>query len=452
VSCATFPSVELTYSDKLLTKTAEYCLLRMSKQEKEYNDEPNPLDNMVAQLEKAREHMEISEDVYERLRYPDRVVEYSVPVRMEDGAVESFTGYRCQHDDARGPYKGGVRYHPNVSRDEVTALAGWMTWKTAVVDLPYGGAKGGVVCDPKEMTEKEVEGLTRRYTKAMGDIIGPEKDIPAPDVNTGPQTMAWIMDTYSIHHGHTIPEVVTGKPLEAGGSEGRATATGTGVAILSQRVAEHYGLSIEGATVAVQGFGNAGRVAARLLDDAGADVVAVSDSSGAVHDYEGLDVQEVEARKDETGSVTGYAGANKITNEELLRLDVDFLIPAALENAIDTDVADGVDADFVLEAANGPTTPDADDVLAERGVRVFPDILANAGGVIVSYLEWVQNTQRHNWEKEEVHEKLDKRLTESFETIMEAHDSKDTDSVRTAAYTVALKRVAEAHETRGLYP
>ena len=425
----------------------------MSKQEKEYEgDDVNPLENMMSQLENAREHIDISDDVFERLRYPDRVAEFNIPVRTDDGSVESFTAYRCQHDDARGPYKGGIRYHPNVSRDEVTALAGWMTWKTAVVGLPFGGAKGGVVCDPKEMSDREVEGLTRRYTKAMRSLIGPDKDIPAPDVNTGPQTMAWMMDTYSIHNDYTIPGVVTGKPVEVGGSEGRSTATGTGVYMLAEKVAEYYDRPLRDATVAVQGFGNVGRVAARLLDEAGADVVAVSDSAGGIYDPDGLDIADVERHKDETGQVTEYAGTNAVSNEELLTLDVDALIPAALENAVDASIADDVEAEFVLEAANGPTTDEANSTLVERGVRIFPDILANAGGVIVSYLEWVQNTQRYSWTKDEVHEKLDDRMTESFERVMEAHESIDTDCLRTAAYTVALERVAEAHDTRGLYP
>jgi glutamate dehydrogenase (NAD(P)+) len=424
----------------------------MSKEEKEYDGEVNPLENMMSQIRNAREHVEISDDVFERMRYPDRVAEFNIPVRMDDGSVESYTAYRCQHEDVRGPYKGGIRYHPNVSRDEVTALAGWMTWKTAVAGLPFGGAKGGIVCDPKEMSDQEIEGMTRRYTKAMRSLIGPEKDIPAPDVNTGPQTMAWIMDTYSIHHDYTIPGVVTGKPVELGGSEGRSTATGTGVFMLAGCAADYYDTPIENATVAVQGFGNAGSVAARLLDEAGADVVAVNDSAGGIYDPDGLDVPGVEAHKAETGQVTDYKDTSAISNEELLTLDVDILIPAALENAIDETIADDVDADMILEAANGPTTNEANSILVERGVRIFPDILTNAGGVIVSYLEWVQNTQRHSWSKKEVHEELEDRLSDAFDDVMEAHESIDTDCLRTAAYTVALERVAESHDMRGLYP
>lgn len=424
----------------------------MSKEEKEYDGEVNPLDNMMSQLRNAREHVEIDDNIFERLRYPDRVAEFSIPVRMDDGSVESFTGYRCQHDDARGPYKGGIRYHPNVSRDEVAALAGWMTWKTAVAGLPFGGAKGGVVCDPKEMSDREVECMTRRYTKAMRSLIGPEKDIPAPDVNTGPREMGWIMDTYSIHQDYTIPGVVTGKPIELGGSEGRSTATGTGVSILADCAADYYDMPLEDTKVAVQGFGNAGSVAARLLDDKGADVVAVNDSAGGIYDPDGLDIPEVIRHKQETGQVTNYADANAISDHELLTLDVDILIPAALENAIDASIADDVEADMILEAANGPTTDKANTALVERGVRIFPDILANSGGVIVSYLEWVQNIQRFSWTKQRVHSNLEDRMAESFENVMDAHESIDTDCLRTAAYTVALERVAESHEMRGLYP
>jgi len=424
----------------------------MSKEEKEYDGEVNPLDNMMSQLRNAREHINITDDVFERIRFPDRVAEFNIPVRMDDGSVESFTAYRCQHDDARGPYKGGIRYHPNVSRDEVTALAGLDVLEDRGRRSAFRRGERRRRLDPKEMSDREVEGLTRRYTKAMRSLIGPEKDIPAPDVNTGPQTMAWIMDTYSIHHDYTIPGVVTGKPVELGGSEGRSTATGTGVSMLADCVADYYDTPLPNATVAVQGFGNAGSVAARLLDEKGADVVAVSDSAGGIYDPEGLDIAGVESHKEKTGQVTNFRDANGITNEELLKLDVDILVPAALENAIDASIADEVEADTVLEAANGPTTDKANGILVERGVRIFPDILANAGGVIVSYLEWVQNTQRYSWDQENVHGKLKDRMSDSFGEVMEAHESIDTDCIRTAAYTVALERVAESHEMRGLYP
>ena len=367
----------------------------MAKEEKEYDGEVNPLDNMLSQLERAREHVEISDNVFERLKNPDRVVEYSIPVKMEDGTVESFTGYRCQHDDARGPYKGGIRYHPGVSRDEVAALAGWMTWKCALVNIPYGGAKGGVICDPKALSDEEVERLTRRYTEAARSVIGPETDIPAPDVNTDAQVMAWIMDTYSVYQGRTVRGVVTGKPVSVGGTRGRSDATGRGVAVLTDLAVEHFEGDIEGTEVAVQGFGNAGRTAARLLQRMGAKVIAVSDSSGGIRKEDGLEVTDVERHKEETGTVVGFNDADRITNHELLTLDCDVLIPAALENAIDEAVAEETGADLVVEAANGPTTSGGNSVLVERGIPVMPDILANAGGVTVSYLEWVQNFQQN---------------------------------------------------------
>ena len=412
----------------------------------------NPLENMRSQLESAREHVEISDNVFERFKHPDRVVEYSIPIKMDDGTVESFTGYRCQHDDARGPYKGGIRYHPGVSRDEVAALAGWMTWKCAIVNLPYCGAKGGVICDPKEMSDREIERLTRRYTEAVRNVIGPETDIPAPDVNTDAQVMAWIMDTYSVYQGRTVRGVVTGKPISVGGTEGRSDATGRGVAVLTDLAVEHFEGDVEGAEVAVQGFGNAGRTAARLLDRMGAKIVAVSDSSGGIRKEGGLSVTGVETHKEETGTVVGYDDAERITNRELLTLDTDVLIPAALENAIDKDIAEETGTDLVVEAANGPTTSEGNEVLVERGIPVMPDILANAGGVTVSYLEWVQNFQQYSWTLEQVNENLYDRLTAAFEEVLKAHGSIDTDCYRTAAYTVALRRVAEAHEKRGLFP
>ena len=424
----------------------------MSKEKKEYEEKVNPLDNMLSQLERAREHIDISDNIFERLKNPDRVVEYSIPVKMEDGTVESFTGYRCQHDDARGPYKGGIRYHPGVSRDEVAALAGWMTWKCALVNIPYGGAKGGVICDPKSLSDEEVERLTRRYTEAARSVIGPETDIPAPDVNTDAQVMAWIMDTYSIYQGRTVRGVVTGKPVSVGGTRGRSDATGRGVAVLTDLAVEEFEGDIEGTEVAVQGFGNAGRTAARLLQRMGAKVVAVSDSSGGIRKQDGLNITDVERHKEETGTVVGFEDADRITNHELLTLDCDVLIPAALENAIDEGVAEETGADLVVEAANGPTTSDGNSVLVERGIPVMPDILANAGGVTVSYLEWVQNFQQYSWTLEQVNENLYDRMTEAFEDVLEAHDSIGTDCYRTAAYTVALERVAEAHERRGLFP
>ncbi|MFB6268899.1 MAG: Glu/Leu/Phe/Val dehydrogenase [Halobacterium sp.] len=415
--------------------------------------ESGPLENMLAQMEQAREYVDIDDGIFERLQSPERTLTVSLPVRMDDGSVEVFEAYRCQFDSARGPYKGGIRYHPNVSQEEVSALAGWMTWKTALVDLPFGGAKGGIVCQPKELSDAEIEQLTRRYTEGIRRMIGPDTDIPAPDVNTDERTMAWIMDTYSVYQGYAVPEVVTGKPPEIGGTDGRVEATGRGVAIVTEETFEYLGTDVEGADVAIQGYGNVGSVAAQLLQERGANVVAVSDVTGGVYDPDGLDVQDVGAyvaRND--GRLEGYEDAEHISNDELLTLDVDALIPAAIEDVITVDVAERLQADVVIEAANGPTTFDAAGVLRERGVPVVPDILANAGGVIVSYLEWVQNSQQYSWEVEEVNRDLEERLTGAFDEMLAAYEQKDIPTLRTAAYTIALERTADAHEYRGLFP
>lgn len=416
------------------------------------------LGNMLAQMEKAKPYADVDEDVFERLKHPERTLKVTLPIRREDGHVEVFEGYRCQFDSARGPYKGGVRYHPGVTMDEVTALAGWMTWKTALVNLPYGGAKGGVVCQPNEMTTREVEHLTRRYTEGIRRMIGPEMDVPAPDINTDAQTMAWIMDTYSMYHGYVIPDAVTGKPVEIGGTAGRVEATGRGVTIVTERTFEHLGRDLGGATVAIQGFGNVGNVTARLLSARGADVVAVSDVSGGVHDPDGLDVAAVERHVADGNLIASFteteAGvdATPVDNDELLRLDVDALVPAAIENVITETVAEEMRADLVVEAANGPTTVAADGILDERDVPVVPDILANAGGVIVSYLEWVQNSQQYSWDLEQVNSDLEKRLAQAFDAMLDAYTARETPNLRTAAYVVALERVGAAHRARGVFP
>lgn len=415
--------------------------------------ESGPLSNMLAQMEQAREYVDIDDGIFERMKSPERTLTVSLPVKMDDGSVEVFEAYRCQFDSARGPFKGGVRYHPNVSQEEVSALAGWMTWKTALVDLPFGGAKGGIICNPKELSEREIERLTRRYTEGIRRMIGPDIDIPAPDVNTNPRTMAWIMDTYSMYQGHAVPEVVTGKPPEIGGTEGRVEATGRGVSIITQETFEYLNTDIEDADVTIQGFGNVGSVTAQLLHEAGANVVAVSDVTGAVYDPDGLDVEEVAAhvtRND--GRLEDYEAAEHISNDDLLTLDVDALIPAAIEDVITVDVAERLEADVVVEAANGPTTFDASGVLKERDIPVVPDILANAGGVIVSYLEWVQNSQQYSWEVEEVNQDLRDRLTESFDEMLATYEQKDIPDLRTAAYTIALQRTANAQDLRGLFP
>ena len=414
--------------------------------------ESGPLDNMLAQMEEAREYVDIDDGIYERLQSPERTLTVSLPVRMDDGTVEVFEAYRCQFDSARGPYKGGIRYHPSVSQEEVSALAGWMTWKTALVDLPFGGAKGGIICNPKELSDGEIEQLTRRYTEGIRRMIGPDTDIPAPDMNTDPRTMAWIMDTYYVYQGYAVPEVVTGKPTEIGGTDGRTEATGRGVAIITEETFEYFDTEVRDADVAIQGFGNVGSVTAKLLDERGANVVAVSDVTGAIYDPDGLDVDDVlDYVAGNAGRLEGY-DAGSISNDDLLTLDVDALIPAAIEDVITVDVAERLQADVVVEAANGPTTFDAANVLEERGIPVVPDILANAGGVIVSYLEWVQNSQQYSWELEEVHHDLEARITDAFDETLAAYEEKEIPTLRTAAYTIALERTASAHEYRGLFP
>jgi glutamate dehydrogenase (NAD(P)+) len=347
---------------------------------------------------------------------------------------------------------GGVRYHPSVSMDEVIALAGLMTSKTALVDLPYGGAKGGVTCNPKELSRDEYKHITRRYTEGIRRMIGPKMDIPAPDMNTGPREMAWMMDTYSMYEGHTVPEVVTGKPVEIGGTPGRVEATGRGVAIVTEQILQYLGRSVDDATIAIQGFGNVGSWAGKLLVERGANVVATSDVTGGVYDPEGLDVFGLADELAGRNQIADCDLGDPISNADLLRLDVDVLIPAAVAHAITREVAEELRADVVVEAANGPTTPGADDVLVERDVPTVPDILANAGGVIVSYLEWVQNTQEYSWTLQEVNADLERRLTDAFEELVDAYSSYETPDLRTAAYTIALDRNATAHAHRGLFP
>ncbi|GAA0654586.1 glutamate dehydrogenase GdhA2 [Salarchaeum japonicum] len=412
----------------------------------------SPLDNMLAQMDRAREYVDIPDNIYERLKSPERTQKVSLPVEHDDGHVEVYDGYRCQFDSSRGPYKGGIRYHPGVSMGEVEALAGWMTWKTALVDLPFGGAKGGIVCEPKELSDGEIEQLTRRYTEGIRRMIGPEMDIPAPDINTDARTMAWIMDTYSVYQGYAVPNVVTGKPLEVGGTAGRVEATGRGVTIITEETFQYLDADLEGASVAIQGFGNVGGVAAQLLTERGANVVAVSDVTGGIYDPDGLDIEDVAAHVADGKTFSEYENAKRITNDDLLRLDVNALIPAAIEDVITTDVAEDLRADVVIEAANGPTTFDASSVLVERDVPVVPDILANAGGVIVSYLEWVQNTQQYSWDLEDVNDDLRDRMTMAFDEMVGVYDEKDIPDLRTAAYTIAMERVASAHEYRGLFP
>jgi len=403
------------------------------------------------QFDLAADRLHLDHGLRKVLREPRRELTVHFPVKMDDGNVQVFTGYRVQHNLGRGPAKGGIRYHQDVSLDEVKALAMWMTWKCAVVGIPYGGGKGGVIVDPKKLSMKELEGLTRRYTTEISIIIGPEKDIPAPDVNTNSQTMAWIMDTYSMHVGYTVPGVVTGKPIALGGSEGRNEATARGAVFCIVDAATHLGIDLHKSTVAVQGFGNAGSIAARLIRDEGATVVAVSDSTGGIHAPAGLDVDRVIAWKKEHGTVQGFPGASDFTNAQVLEVDCDILIPAALENQITARNAGKVKAKIVAEAANGPTTPEADEILYRNGVFTIPDILCNAGGVTVSYFEWVQDLNRDFWNEDQVNQKLKGIMVKAFQDTL-AMCLKEQVNMRTAAYLLAVQRVADATAMRGLYP
>ncbi|WP_178916683.1 Glu/Leu/Phe/Val dehydrogenase [Natronomonas gomsonensis] len=417
------------------------------------SEDVNPFESFQEQLDDAAAYVDVDEDTLERLRNPERVLETNLSVELDDGSIGVFRAYRSQFNGDRGPYKGGIRYHPGVSRDEVKALSGWMVYKCATVDIPYGGGKGGIVIDPREYSTAELERITRSYAKELRPLIGEDRDIPAPDVNTGQQEMNWLKDTYETLENTTAPGVVTGKAIESGGSRGRVEATGRSTMLTAREAFDYLGKGMPGATVAVQGYGNAGSVAARLLEsELGANVVAVSDSSGAVYDETGLDAEAVKEHKLETGSVTGYDDVEELTNEELLTLDVDLLVPAALENAIDGDLAEEVSADVIVEAANGPLTPDADDVLTERDVHVFPDILANAGGVTVSYFEWVQNRQRFYWTEEKVNDELERHIVEAFEGLIDCYEELEIPNFRTAAYVVALRRVLTAYEEGGTWP
>jgi len=413
--------------------------------------ELNPYEVAVQQFDKAAAYLDIKAGIKEMLRRPKRELTVNFPVQMDDGSVQIFTGYRVHHSTVLGPTKGGIRYHPDVTLDEVRALAMWMTWKCSVVGLPYGGAKGGVVCNPKQMSMNELENLTRRYATEISIMMSPEGDIPAPDVNTNPQVMAWIMDTYSMHRGYSTPAVVTGKPLEIGGSEGRNEATARGTQFNIRRAARHLGLSLAGATGVVQGFGNAGFFAARFLHEDGVKIIGVSDSQGGIYNPKGLDPDKVLAHKKETSSVIHYSDADTITNAELLELECDILVPAALENQLTGANAPRVRARMIAEAANGPTTPEADEVFYDRGIFVIPDILCNAGGVTVSYFEWVQGLQQFFWNKQEVNQRLEEIMNRAFDAVLQVHLEKKVD-MRVAAYIRAIDRVARATMIRGIYP
>ena len=399
----------------------------------------------------AADALKLDENVRNMIRSPERILEVSLPVRMDNGRIQHFVGWRVQHNTARGPAKGGIRYHPGVCLDEVKALATWMTWKCAVVNIPYGGGKGGITCNPKEMSQTELEHLTRRYASAILPLIGPAQDIPAPDVYTNSQVMAWIMDTYSMTKGYPVSGVVTGKPIALGGSLGRNEATGRGVFYTVQSAAEHLKISIPGARVVVQGFGNAGSIAAQLLHEHKAKVIAASDSRGCVHNAKGLDIPKLIAHKEKTGSVVKFPGSQAISPEELLATVCEILIPAALENAVDGTNAGKVKAKIVGEAANGPVTPEGDAILEEDGIFLIPDILCNAGGVTVSYFEWVQDEQHLFWEAKDVYNRLERVMKTSFAEVLRIQLEHKV-SMRTAANMLGISRVAEATKLRGLYP
>ena len=414
-------------------------------------DQANPFDSLQEQLDAAAEYVDARDDVLERLKHPERVLETTLSVELDDGSIELFDAYRSQFNGDRGPYKGGIRYHPGVTRDEVKALSGWMAYKCAIVDIPYGGGKGGIEVDPKQYSEAELERLTRAFAAELRPLIGEDRDIPAPDVNTGQREMNWIKDTYETLEHTTAPGVITGKALDSGGSEGRVEATGRSTMLAARETFAWLGRDLSEATVAVQGYGNAGSIAARLIDEQGGTIVAVSDSSGGIYDPDGLDAEAVADTKAETGSVVDHAG-EEISNDDLLTLDVDLLIPAALENAIDESLAHDVEADVIAEAANGPITPAADEVLTEKEVYVIPDILANAGGVVVSYFEWVQNRQRFAWTEERVNDELEAVITDAFDDLVGAHEANGTPNLRTAAYAVAIERVVDAYTQAGNWP
>ena len=405
----------------------------------------------LSQLDDAAKQLNLDPGIHEVLRNPRRALEVSVPTRMDDGTVRVFRGYRVHHNTSRGPSKGGIRYHPAVTLEEVKALAMWMTWKCAVVGIPFGGAKGGVVVDPGKLSKGELQMMTRRYASEILPLIGPERDIPAPDLGTNEQVMAWIMDTWGGGGGFSVPGVVTGKPLAIGGSKGRTKATARGVMYITLATLKHLGMSVEDARVAVQGFGNVGGATVELLHEQGCSIVAVSDVRGGVYNPDGLSPTGLNAHEEEAGSIVGYEGGESITNEQLLEVECDVLIPAAIEGQITEENAERIKASVIVEAANGPTTPEADDILKDRGILVVPDILANAGGVTASYFEWVQDLQAYYWEEDQVNDRLRMIMEKSYVDVLSLAEERKV-TMRTAATMLGVGRVAEAHAIRGLYP
>ncbi len=413
-------------------------------------NEENPFEAMMLRFDKAAELLNLEPGLYKVLRHPEKQIIVSIPIMMDNGDVEVFTGYRVLYNTSRGPAKGGIRFDMQVTLEEVKALAAWMTWKCAVVNIPFGGAKGGVECDPHNMSIGELERLTRRYTAGIIQVLGPDSDVPAPDVNTNERVMAWIMDTYSMHVGHTVTAVVTGKPVEMGGSLGRREATGRGCMIVTKQALKHLGMPLIGTTVAVQGFGNVGSVAARLLQREGCRIVAISDRSTAIHNPDGIDVDDAIAYATEHNTLAGYARGDMISGAELLSLDVDVLLPAALENVVTAKNAGSIRARIICEGANGPTTAPADSILDDNGIFVIPDILANAGGVTVSYFEWVQDRGGYFWTEQLVNDRLSDIMVNSFQAVLDLAKEHKV-NMRTAAYMLAISRVATVHRLRGVY-
>jgi glutamate dehydrogenase (NAD(P)+) len=431
-------------------KSVQAPPLMLDDRDHRFASEENPFEAMMSRFDDAAQRLNLEPGLYKVLRAPEKQIIVSVPIQLDNGEIEVYTGFRVLHNRSRGPAKGGIRFDMAVSLDEVKALAAWMTWKCAVVNLPFGGGKGGVICDPARMSERELELMTRRYTSAIIDTLGPESDVPAPDVNTNERVMAWIMDTYSMHKRHTVTAVVTGKPVAMGGSLGRRDATGRGCLVVTLCALEKKKMPVAGATVAVQGFGNVGSTAARLMSEAGMRIIAVSDKTGGVHNPKGLDVADCLKWTGEGKFLNKYKKGEHISNEELLTLKCDVLVPAALENVITSKNAGQIQAKIICEGANGPTTPKADAILDKKGVYVIPDILANAGGVTVSYFEWVQDRGGYFWDEKTVNERLEKIMKDSFSEVFDMAEQHKV-SLRIGAYMLAISRVAAMHRMRGLY-
>jgi glutamate dehydrogenase (NAD(P)+) len=434
----------------MTTKPTHQNVMRKEKDTFLSSTEENPFEAMIARFDVAAQKLSLDPGLYKVLTHPEKQIIVSVPIRLDNGEVEVYTGYRVLHNTSRGPAKGGIRFDMQVTLDEVKALAAWMTWKCAVVNVPFGGAKGGVICDPSKMSNGELERLTRRYTSGIIDTLGPDSDVPAPDVNTNERMMAWIMDTYSMHKRHTVTAVVTGKPVSMGGSLGRREATGRGCMFVTREALKHLRMQMRGAKVAVQGFGNVGSISAQLMHNEGATIIAVSDKHGGIYNPKGIDIDAALTYVASKKSLAGFPGAEAITNEQLLALECDVLVPAAMENVITAENARSIKAKIICEGANGPTTPAADAILREKGVFVIPDILANAGGVTVSYFEWVQDRGGYFWDEDTVNQRLERIMVKAFDEVVSMAQRKEVDN-RIAAYMLAMDRVAYVHQLRGMY-